>query len=48
MESAHQPGSIFGRILHGFVYGICVVYLGITPPPPEKEFRFMAMVAVTL
>jgi hypothetical protein len=48
MESTPQPGSISQRIAHGFVYGICVIYLGITPPPPEKELRFMALVAVAV
>jgi hypothetical protein len=48
MESANQPDSIFHRIAHGFVYGICVIYLGITPPPPEKELRFMSVVAVVI
>jgi hypothetical protein len=48
METTHQPGSISQRIAHGFVYGICVIYLGITPPPPEKELRFMALVAVAV
>ena len=46
METTPQSGTSFRRIAHGFVYGICVVYLGITPPPPEKELRFMAVVAV--
>jgi hypothetical protein len=45
-EPTPQSGSIFHRLAHGFVYGICVIYLGITPPPPEKELRFMAVVAV--
>jgi hypothetical protein len=48
MGTNPQPGSILHRIAHGFVYGICVIYLGITPPPPEKEFRFMALVAVAV
>jgi hypothetical protein len=46
MEPTSRPGNIFQRIAHAFVYGICVIYLGITPPPPEKELRFMALVAV--
>jgi hypothetical protein len=48
MEPIPQGGRISQRIAHGFVYGICVIYLGITPPPPEKELRFMALVAVAV
>jgi hypothetical protein len=46
MEPDHQSGSMLHRAAHGFVYGICVIYLGITPPSPEKELRFMALVAL--
>jgi hypothetical protein len=48
MGSSDQSGSIIHRIAHGFVYGICVIYLGITPPPPERELRFMVLVAVAV
>ena len=43
MDSASQPGSIFSRGVHIFVYGICSAYFGITPPPKEKELRFMGI-----
>jgi hypothetical protein len=48
MEPTPQASHIFHRIAHGFIYGICVICLGITPPPPEKELRFMAVVAVVI
>lgn len=41
---ATNTGSPFRRATHALVYGICVIYLGITPPSPEKEPRFLALV----
>ncbi len=43
MEPAPQSGNIFHRAVHIFVYGLCSVYFGITPPPEEKELRFMGL-----
>jgi hypothetical protein len=48
MESGNQPGGLFRRALHGFVYGICTGYFGITPPAPEKELRFLGWFAAVL
>jgi hypothetical protein len=48
MESGSQPAGLFRRALHGFVYGICTGYFGITPPPPEKELRFLGWFAAVL
>jgi hypothetical protein len=47
MESAVHSRNPVRRALHMFVYGLCSAYLGITPPAPEKEFRFLgALLAV--
>ncbi len=48
MESEPQPSGIFDRAVHLFVYGICSAYFGITPPPKEKELRFLGLLLGTV
>jgi hypothetical protein len=48
MESENPSPGPFRRALHGFVYGVCTGYFGITPPPPEKELRFLGLLAAVL
>ena len=48
MESAVPSPNLFRRGLHMLVFGLCSAYLGITPPPPEREFRFLAAFASVL
>lgn len=48
MESAVQSRNPVRRALHMFVYGLCSAYLGITPPAPEKEIRFLAALLAVL
>ena len=45
---AIDDGNPFRRAAHALVYGICVIYLGITPPTPEREVRFLALVLVVI
>jgi hypothetical protein len=45
---AIDAGSPFRRAGHALVYGICVIYLGITPPSPEKEVRFLVLVLAVI
>jgi Sec-independent protein secretion pathway component TatC len=48
MGAAPQPGNSIRRAVHGIVYGICSGYLGITPPLPEKELRFLGLLVSVL
>jgi len=43
MSKVPENRSTLRRAIHGFVYSVCAVSLGITPPPEEKEVLFLGL-----
>ncbi len=44
MKAGSEKGPI-RRAIHHFIYSVCAISLGITPPPEDKELVFLGALA---